>query len=192
MTVNTMSPKKKAGGCGCGGSVSGTTSSSSCSCGSTPCATCLDQGYTRPRFFAGQLLTEDDLQLLSDYVVGKNRLRNRYLMGTGVACGLQVTCQPCERGHVVVNPGYAIDCCGNDIVVNCPQELDINNMVHDLQIKLRGGYDCGDPCAKNGSYSTGTSATQPSMVTAGRSGNGSTSTSDTTAKPRCHKYCLYI
>ena len=62
----------------------------------------------RPRFFAGQLLTEDDLDLLGEYVVGKNRLHNRALWGPGVVCGLDVHCDPCGRGNLIVSPGYAI------------------------------------------------------------------------------------
>ena len=50
----------------------------------------------RPRFFAGQLLTEDDLNRLDHYIVAKNRLHNRYLFGTGVACGLEVVCSVCD------------------------------------------------------------------------------------------------
>ncbi len=62
----------------------------------------------RPRFFAGQLLTEDDLNRLERYVIDKNRLHNRYLFGSGVACGLEVVCTVCDdgsRGKVVVKPG---------------------------------------------------------------------------------------
>jgi hypothetical protein len=100
----------------------------------------------RPQFFSGQLLTEDDLQLLSDYVAAKSRLHNRFLHGYGVVCGLLVMCHPCGGGKVIVQPGTALDCCGNHIVVPCPVELDINAMVQALRIELRGGYDCGDPC----------------------------------------------
>jgi hypothetical protein len=78
----------------------------------------------RPRFFAGQLLTEDDLNRLEQYVVDKGKLRNRYLFGSGVACGLEVVCAVCDADanrKVVVKPGYALSPCGNDIVV-CRQE----------------------------------------------------------------------
>jgi hypothetical protein len=46
----------------------------------------------------------------------------------------------------VVGPGYALDHCGNDIVVSCPASVDILAMVRELRTKLRGGADCGDPC----------------------------------------------
>jgi hypothetical protein len=98
----------------------------------------------RPQFFGGMLLTEDDLQSITDYVVEKRRLTNRSVFGTGVACGLDVTCDPCDVGSVVVAPGYAIDCCGNDIVVSCPETLDVLALVRDL--RDRTGVDCGEPC----------------------------------------------
>src|ERR1051325_4252758 len=132
----------KSGGCGCGSSVQ----AGLCSCGDVGCNTCRNQGFVRPRFFAGQLLTEEDLQKLIDYTVAKNRLHNQRLWGDGVVCGLEVGCNPCGGGKVTVNPGYALDCCGNDLVLSCPLELDINAMVRDLKRSLRGGYDCGDPC----------------------------------------------
>lgn len=150
--MNAMSKNSKGGGgCGCGGSGGGCgcggKTSAQCVSGDAGCTTCNDQGYTRPVFFAGQLLTEEDLQALGDYVVGKNRLHNRHLFGDGVVCGLEVTCNPCGGGKVVVQPGYALDCCGNDLTLPCPTELNISGMVRDLRRNLLGGHDCGDPCA---------------------------------------------
>jgi hypothetical protein len=71
----------------------------------------------RPRFFPGQLLTDDDLNRLERYVIDKNRLHNRYLVGWGVVCGLEVVCDACDGDHVVVRTGYALSPCGDDIVV---------------------------------------------------------------------------
>src|ERR1044071_10398524 len=79
------------------------------SCGGLAC-------LCRPRFFAGQLLTEADLNRLERYIVEKNKLHNRYLHGLGVVCGLEVLCHPCE-GWVTVKSGYALSPCGDDIVV---------------------------------------------------------------------------
>lgn len=138
---------KSSSGCGCGGSAATTApvTTCDCSCGGAGCGLCQNQGYVRPRFFPGQLLTEEDLRLLEAYVVDKNRLHNRSMFGDGVVCGLEVTCHPCGGGIVTVRPGYALDCCGNDIVVPCPQELDINAMIRELRVRQLG-YDCGDPC----------------------------------------------
>jgi hypothetical protein len=131
----------------------------------------------RPRFFAGQLLTEDDLQLLGDYVVAKHRLHNRFLFGEGVVCGLEVTCHPCGGGQVIVQPGYALDCCGNDLMLVCPQTLDINAMVRELRRRLLG-VDCGDPCADRDNPGKPTDATQ----------GGAQGKPDDIAR----HYCLYI
>jgi hypothetical protein len=153
--MNAMSKSSKNGGCGCGGGGSksggcgcgGGAPAKLCGCGDVGCTTCRNQGFVRPKFFAGQLLTEEDLQKLVDYVVSKNRLHNQRLWGDGVVCGLEVTCEPCGGGWVTVKPGYALDCCGNDLLLGCPQKLDINAMVRDLKRSLRDGQDCGDPCA---------------------------------------------
>ena len=148
MSTSHTSSKGAGAGCGCGGSgTAGTALASPCSCAGAGCASCATEGYVRPRFFAGQLLTEDDLQAMADYVVGKNRLHNRHFMGDGVVCGLAVTCNPCGGGKVVVTPGHALDCCGNDLVLECAVELDINAMVRELRRNQLGGHDCGDPCA---------------------------------------------
>lgn len=123
-------------GSGCGGSCGG-------SCGCTGCGT--TRAFVRPRFFAGQLLTEEDLGLLGDYVVAKNRLHNKSLWGEGVVCGLDVTCDPCGGGTVIVQAGYALNCCGDDIVVPCPVRVDILQLVRELRASKLGA-DCADPC----------------------------------------------
>ncbi|MBR0820226.1 hypothetical protein [Bradyrhizobium liaoningense] len=83
-----------------------------------PCPTCGGlECLCRPRFFAGQVLTEDDLNRLENYVIAKNRLHNRYFHGSGVVCGLEVVCDFCDPGSVVVKTGYALSPCGDDIIV---------------------------------------------------------------------------
>jgi hypothetical protein len=136
--------KRKNGGCGCGGS----STSHGCKCGCQETSGCGVTTLVRPRFFPGQLLLDGDLQLLADYSLLKHRLHNRFLHGDGVVCGLLVGCHPCGGGKVVVGPGMALDCCGNDILVPCPTELDINAMIRELRLSLQPGYDCGDPCDK--------------------------------------------
>jgi len=84
----------------------------------------------RPRFFAGQLLTEEDLNRLDHYIVAKNRLHNRHLFGTGVVCGLDVVCGTCDNHGVVVRPGYALSPCGNDIVVCRDEVVDICDLIN--------------------------------------------------------------
>jgi hypothetical protein len=87
---------------------------------------CLD----RTHFFAGQLLSEADLNNEQSYWLAKNRLHNRYLVGWGVACGMQVVCSECE-GWVTVRSGYAIDPCGNDIIVCEDQNFNVAKAIRD-------------------------------------------------------------
>ncbi|MEV6824487.1 hypothetical protein [Amycolatopsis sp. NPDC051102] len=119
-----------------------------CGCGGT---SARPSAFVRPRFFAGQLLTEDDLGLLVTYLTGKNRLHNRTLSGPGVVCGLEVSCDPCGGGTVVVRPGHALDCAGNDIVLTCPEQVDVDALVRELRVSGLG-VDCGTGCDDDRSY----------------------------------------
>jgi hypothetical protein len=91
-----------------------------CTCPACTGLNCLD----RTRFFAGQLLTEADLNHEQSYLLAKNRLHNRFLHGWGVVCGMQVVCGECD-GWVTVKTGYAIDPCGNDIIVCQDQPFNV-------------------------------------------------------------------
>ena len=95
-----------------------------CCCPACSGLECLD----RTRFFAGQLLTEADLNNEQSYWLAKSRLHNRYLVGWGVVCGLQVVCSECD-GWVTVKSGYAIDPCGNDIIVCSDQSFNVLNAI---------------------------------------------------------------
>ena len=93
----------------------------------------------RPRFFAGQLLTEQDLNRLDHYIVAKNKLHNRYLFGWGVVCGLEVVCHPCNM--VAVRPGYALSPCGEDIIVCRETTVDVCSLINACRKPQQ------DPCA---------------------------------------------
>ena len=82
----------------------------------------------RPRFFAGQRLTERELNDLIGYMKAKQRLHNRYLHGWGTVCGLEVSCDPCGNA-VRVSPGYAVDPCGEDIVVCETDTVDVCKLI---------------------------------------------------------------
>src|SRR5262245_22172315 len=102
----------------------------SCADPAPPCPACGGlKCLCRPRFFPGQLLTDDDLNRLEQYVIDKNRLHNRYLVGWGVACGLEVACNPCDQAAVTVRAGYALSPCGDDIVVCADQSVDFCQLV---------------------------------------------------------------
>ncbi|MBV7266237.1 hypothetical protein [Erythrobacter ani] len=107
------------------------------------CQPCPDCGglecLCRPRFFAGQLLTEKDLNRLDQYMTAKHKLHNRHLHGSGVVCGLIASCDPCGD-NVNVSPGYALSPCGEDIVVCEPDTVDICALI--ARCRNNDGPDC--------------------------------------------------
>jgi hypothetical protein len=97
-----------------------------------PCPACGGlECFCRPRFFPGQLLTDEALNRLMGYLTGKHRLHNRYLHGWGVACGLEVRCDPCDPKQVIVGTGYALAPCGDDIVLCDEQAVDVCALIDD-------------------------------------------------------------
>jgi hypothetical protein len=80
----------------------------------------------QPRFFYGQLLTDQDLNALLAWAQGRLRLA-RHHAGWGVVCGLELYRDPKQDGRVIVGPGLAVDACGDTIVVPAPSEpLDLS------------------------------------------------------------------
>lgn len=79
---------------------------------------CALHAPVRPRFFCGQLLTDADMMAFVDWTADKLRL-TRYRRGWGIVCGLDVRCDPHpdRKSGVIISPGYALSCCGDDIVV---------------------------------------------------------------------------
>jgi hypothetical protein len=74
----------------------------------------------RLRFFTGQALTVEGLILEQDYFLEKLKRHNRTLHGFGIVSGLRVTM---KRGAVIVAPGLALDCEGNELVISSAQSL---------------------------------------------------------------------
>ncbi len=69
-------------------------------------------GVRRVNYFSGQLLGEDDLRDEQDYFRERLRRLNRFLEGSGVVSGLNVSVAPGAGGHgqaVVVEPGFALN-----------------------------------------------------------------------------------
>lgn len=104
-------------------------------CEPCACPTCGGlECLCRPRFFAGQLLTDETFKSLDHYIIEKNKLHNRYLHGWGVVCGLEVVCGPCNQ--VTVRPGYALSPCGDDIVVCKATAVDICDLINKCKSKV--------------------------------------------------------
>jgi hypothetical protein len=91
-------------------------------------------GVERPRYFAGKLLTAEDLELEQAYHIGRRRLLTRMLHGAGVVSGLTVGEATGET--VTVEPGFALDPRGREILVCEPHELAIPKSDEQLAICL--------------------------------------------------------
>jgi len=114
-----------------------------------PCPACGGlECLCRPRFFAGQLLTEEDLNRLDQYIVAKQKLHNRYLHGWGVVCGLNVVCDGCDSGSVMVRPGYALSPCGEDVIVCADTRVPICDLIS--QCREVPKPDCNAPTPVTG------------------------------------------
>jgi hypothetical protein len=73
------------------------------------------QASTRVKDFTGQLLDPDDFRDEQAYHRGRHQRLSRLAVGSGVLCGLEVTAT--AEGHVLVEPGIAIDPLGREIVL---------------------------------------------------------------------------
>ncbi len=102
--------------CGCGAQHNGSHKKDCC---------CGLECFERSNYFCGHLLTDTDLKLDQKYVIGKNKLYHRAIHGHGVVCGLRMSCDPSCEGTIMVGDGYAIDDCGNDLIVCKPQRVTI-------------------------------------------------------------------
>ncbi|CAN7806237.1 hypothetical protein LJR267_010702 [Paraburkholderia hospita] len=126
-TSNMNMKPAQAGGCGC-------ACGGQCNCEARCCELeCL----VRPNFFCGQMLTDADLAAMVEWTRSRLALA-RYRDGWGIVCGLDLSCSaPVGAGSccgetatgsgpvVYLNAGYALDCCGNDLVVCEPIKVDL-------------------------------------------------------------------
>lgn len=92
----------------------------------TKTQSCLPCGLHTPQrntYFDGKLLASRDFQAEQDYNRGHRQMHNALLHGTGVVCGLKLVQHPnptCRDKFVVLEPGMALDCCGQEIIVPEP------------------------------------------------------------------------
>jgi hypothetical protein len=107
----------------CEGSVIGLPPSGSVTLVTPP----ADGGCVRTRFFNGMFITREDLETEQRYHRNKDRLHNR-VMGAGVGWGLPVGKQ---GSAVCVGPGYAVDCCGNDLALTTAYKVDVAALLAD-------------------------------------------------------------
>jgi hypothetical protein len=99
-------------------------------CGPSLAVTPASGGCIRPRFFNGMFITREDLETELRYFRVKNKLE-RKTIGQGVVWGLGVGR---DGRSIVVKPGYAIDCCGNDLTVTSNYSVDQQTLLSDPAI----------------------------------------------------------
>lgn len=93
------------------------------------------QSLKRLRFFTGQLLTAESLELEQQYFREKLKRHNRTLHGFGIVSGLEVNVQ---SGQIIVEAGLALDCEGNEIVISSARPV----VVASTTDGLRPAYVC--------------------------------------------------
>jgi hypothetical protein len=128
------------------------------------------QSLKRLRFFTGQVLTADSLELEQQYFREKLKRHNRTLHGFGIVSGLKVSVQ---LDQIIVEPGLALDCEGNELVVPGAQTV----VVPPTTDGLRAAYVCVRyveaetdeiPAVPNEPAITSTeNASEPSTITEG-------------------------
>ena len=73
----------------------------------------------RIKYQHGMVLSAEDLTAEQEYFLRRQRRHNRYLHGWGVVCGLSVSV---VDDVVLVEPGMAIDCAGNEIFLEIQEK----------------------------------------------------------------------
>lgn len=100
----------------------------------------------RLRYFHGQPLGALDLRREQSYHRDRARLHNRLLHGWGIVCGLEVQVAPrrdsdaCETdptmAELIVLPGAALDCLGNEIVIRHPRPVYVDKLLSEQDRKV--------------------------------------------------------
>jgi len=92
------------------------------------CEPCSFEPFVRNNYFTGKMMGAAEFIAESRYHQEKLRLHQVRLHGWGVVCGLDVVehgSEACRMRYVIVRPGSAIDCCGNDILVSDDEIVDL-------------------------------------------------------------------
>lgn len=92
---------------------------------------CQQSGYfERNNFYFGKLMAARDFTDEQAYFNEKRWMINRFGLGWGVLCGLKVRPHDEDKGKVIVEPGFALDPYGHEIMV-CKEETVDFTLCHD-------------------------------------------------------------
>src|SRR5215831_1762183 len=88
---------------------------------------CLIPTFERNRYFTGKPMMVSDFDAEQRYLIGKSRLQNQLIHGPGIICGLALGDARLADGKLTVEiaEGAALDCCGNLIVVNRTDRVEV-------------------------------------------------------------------
>ena len=94
---------------------------------------CLIPTFERNRYFFGKAMTVRDFDAEQQYLIGKSRLLNQLIHGAGIICGMQLNNARVADGKftVEVSEGLALDCCGNLIVSNKTDRVEVQGVITD-------------------------------------------------------------
>jgi hypothetical protein len=99
------------------------TTTAPCNCQSAGDTSTSDTSQ-RPRYYARQLVTPEDLTLEQEYFRSRLRRHNRLMHGTGVVCGARVVVGS-KPWKVLVQPGYVLGPYGDDIWIDSQVCVDV-------------------------------------------------------------------
>lgn len=108
---------------------------------------CEYNNSKRARYFHGMLMTDRDFTEEQRYLIEKRKLLNRMLHGSGVVCGLKIECkdEKCPSSEIVIKPGLALDCNGNEIYVQEEYDLEVGQIVRsDISKRQNSNVECTD------------------------------------------------
>ncbi|HNP26215.1 MAG TPA: hypothetical protein PKM20_05720 [Nitrosomonas sp.] len=97
----------------------------------------------RPNYYKGQLLLEEDFFAEQSYHINARRRHNLRLHGSGVVKGLEVIRR--NDTSVTVQPGYAIDTNGQEIFLECTEEIDLSEFDPNEFVNVILIYQEGEP-----------------------------------------------
>ena len=85
----------------------------------------------RLQFFNGQRLTADDLESINDFNEEMRLMHNSSLHPSGVASGYAITGNKGNDRQVTIQPGYALDSTGHEIILTQSQVLAVPPVAND-------------------------------------------------------------
>jgi hypothetical protein len=122
----------------------------------------------RVNYFQGQYLSASDFQAEQDYHREKRRLHNRFVLGTGVVSGLEISLDPASAGSnrptITVSPGFAVDARGEELVVCEPMHCSLQGTHSSGYVILR--Y-CEKPLAAAPSITGSEGSAEPTRIKEG-------------------------